>query len=37
VNAWTSGEWTAYRQDSSITPEYTVLFGLTLLFPDLLL
>jgi hypothetical protein len=37
VNAWTSGEWTAYRQYSSITPEYTVRFGLTLLFPDLLL
>jgi hypothetical protein len=37
VNAWTSGEWTAYRQYSSITPEYTVRFGLTLLFPDILL
>ncbi len=37
VNAWTSGEWTAYRQYSSITPEYTVRFGITLLFPDILL
>jgi hypothetical protein len=37
VNAWTSGEWTAYRQYSSITSEYTVRFGLTLLFPDILL
>ena len=37
VNGWTSGEWTAYRQYSSITPEYTLRFGLTLLFPDILL
>src|ERR1700730_17714885 len=37
VNAWTSGEWTAYRQYSNITPKYTVRFGLTLLFPDILL
>src|ERR1700731_1452312 len=35
VNAWTSGEWTAYRQYSNITPMYTVRFGLTLLFPDI--
>jgi hypothetical protein len=35
VNAWTSGEWTAYRQYSSITPEYTARFGLTLLFPNI--
>jgi hypothetical protein len=34
VNAWTSGEWTAYRQYSSVTPECTVRFGLTLVFPD---
>jgi hypothetical protein len=34
VNAWTSGEWTAYRQYSSVTPEGTVRFGLTLVFPD---
>ena len=34
VNAWTSGEWTAYRQYSNITPMYTVRFGLTLLFPN---
>ena len=33
VNAWVSGEWTAYRQYTSITPMYTVRFGLTLLFP----
>jgi hypothetical protein len=33
VNAWTSGEWTAYRQYSSITPEYTVRFGLTCCSP----
>src|SRR5580704_7744010 len=37
VNAWVSGEWTAYRQYSNITPMYTVRFGLTLLFPDILL
>jgi hypothetical protein len=30
-----SGEWTAYRQYSTITPMYTVRFGLTLLLPDL--
>ncbi len=34
-NPWVSGEWTAYRQYSKITPMYTVRFGLTLLFPDL--
>ena len=34
VNPWVSGEWTAYRQYSTITPMYTVRFGLTLLFPD---
>ena len=33
VNPWVSGEWTAYRQFSNITPMYTVRFGLTLLFP----
>jgi hypothetical protein len=33
VNAWVSGEWTGYRQYTSITPMYTVRFGLTLLFP----
>ena len=37
LNAWVSGEWTAYRQYTSITPMYTVRFGLTLLFPDFLL
>jgi hypothetical protein len=35
VNAWTSGEWTAYRQYSNITPKYTVRFGLTFLFPGI--
>jgi hypothetical protein len=33
LNTWVSGEWTAYRQYTSITPMYTVRFGLTLLFP----
>lgn len=35
LNAWASGEWTAYRQYTSITPMYTVRFGATLLFPNL--
>ena len=35
LNPWVSGEWTAYRQYSKITPLYTVRFGVTLLFPDL--
>jgi hypothetical protein len=35
LNPWVSGEWTAYRQYSTITPMYTVRFGLTLLLPDL--
>jgi len=34
LNTWVSGEWTAYRQYTDITPMYTVRFGLTLLFPD---
>ena len=34
---WMSYEWTAYRQYTSITPMYTVRFGLTLLFPRVLL
>ena len=33
LNAWVSGEWTAYRQYTNITPMYTVRFGVTLLFP----
>ncbi|MGC1344382.1 MAG: hypothetical protein WA854_18755 [Candidatus Binataceae bacterium] len=33
-NPWVSGEWTSYRQNTNITPMYTVRFGLTLLFPD---
>jgi hypothetical protein len=32
-----SGEWTAYRQYTGIMPMYTVRFGLTLLFPHVLL
>jgi len=35
LNTWVSGEWTAYRQYTKITPMYTVRFGLTLLFPTL--
>jgi hypothetical protein len=35
LNAWVSGEWTAYRQYTNITPMYTVRFGFTLLLPDL--
>jgi hypothetical protein len=35
LNTWVSGEWTAYRQYTDITPMYTVRFGLTLLFPHL--
>ncbi len=35
LNPWVSGEWTAYRQYSKITPMYTVRFGVTLLLPDL--
>ena len=37
LNAWVSGEWTTYRQFTSITPMYTVRFGTTLLFPRFLL
>ena len=33
LNAWVSGEWTAYREYTNITPMYTVRFGVTLLFP----
>jgi hypothetical protein len=33
LDTWISYEWTAYRQYCSITPMYTVRFGLTLLFP----
>ncbi len=34
LDAWTSGEWTAYHQFTGITPMYTVRFGVTLLFPQ---
>ena len=37
LNPWVSGEWSAYRQYTGIAPMYTVRFGLTLLFPDVLL
>lgn len=33
LDTWVSYEWAAYRQYTSITPMYTVRFGLTLLFP----
>ena len=33
LNTWVSGEWTAYRQYTDITPMYTFRFGATLLFP----
>jgi hypothetical protein len=36
-NPWVSVEWTAYRQYTNITPMYTVRFGFTVLFPNLLL
>ena len=34
LNTWVSGEWTAGRQFTNITPMYTVRFGVTLLFPN---
>jgi hypothetical protein len=37
LNPWVTGEWTAYRQYTQITPMYTVRFGLTLLLPDFVL
>jgi hypothetical protein len=37
LNPWVSGEWTSYRQYTKITPMYTVRFGFTVLFPDVLL
>ncbi len=33
LDTWVSGEWTAGRQFTNITPMYTVRFGVTLLFP----
>ncbi len=35
VDTWVSGQWTAYQQFATITPRYTVKFGVTLLFPNL--
>lgn len=35
LDTWISYEWTVYRQYTSITPMYTIRFGLTLLFPRL--
>jgi hypothetical protein len=37
LNPFVTGEWTTYRQNTKITPMYTVRFGLTLLFPDLVI
>lgn len=37
LNPWVAGEWTTYRQNTKITPMYTVRFGMTLLFPDFVL
>lgn len=37
LNPWVAGEWTTYRQNTSITPMYSVRFGMTLLFPDFVL
>ena len=37
LDTWASYEWTAYRQYTNITPMYTVRFGITLLFPHLVL
>lgn len=33
IDTWVSGEWTAYRQSSNVTPMYTVRVGVSLLFP----
>jgi hypothetical protein len=35
LNPFVTGEWTTYRQNTKITPMYTVRFGLTILFPNL--
>lgn len=37
LNPWITYEWTTYRQNTAITPMYTIRFGLTMLFPDLVL
>ncbi len=37
LNPWVAGEWTTYRQNTKITPMYTVRFGMTLLFPGFVL
>ena len=37
LNPWVAGEWTTYRQNTKITPMYTVRFGMTLLLPDFVL
>ena len=37
LNPWITYEWTTYRQNTGITPMYTIRFGLTMLFPDFLL
>jgi hypothetical protein len=37
LDMWVSGEWMAYRQYSTITPMYTVRFGLNFVFPEFVL
>jgi len=34
INAFVSGEWTAYRHDLPVAPEWTARFGLTVAFPE---
>jgi hypothetical protein len=35
INAFVSGEWTAYRRNAPVAPDWTVRLGLTVAFPDL--
>jgi hypothetical protein len=37
LDTWTSGEWMAYRQFATITPMYTVRFGMNFVFPEFVL
>jgi len=34
INAFVSGEWTAYRRNASVAAEWTARFGLTVAFPQ---
>ena len=34
INAFVSGEWTAYRRNAPLAPEWTVRFGVTVAFPQ---